>query len=161
MMTGDTWHHNENCPPTPGESENQIGFAPGVPPLAIFPTIVGSFPKISYFCWKMAEMMWSWWCTRWSQCAHRPRRWNKKCLPISSASEKNNDFPSAVSYKRFWPNIAKNGFFLLILGQIKPNKNLRNARGKMTIPKMTARWMCIIIGMIMRVDTDFDSGVSL
>ncbi len=53
-------------------------------------------------------------------------------------------------------NTAKNCLLLLILSQIKPNENLRNARGKITIPKMTARSICIINGMIMRVETDFD-----
>ena len=42
------------------------------------------------------------------------------------------------------------------MGQNEPNKLLGTARGKMTIYKMTARYMCIIIGMIIRVDNDFD-----
>ena len=48
-------------------------------------------------------------------------------------------FSLAVTLRQFSPKIAKIGFSPLILGQNKPNKNLRTARGKITIPKMTTK----------------------
>ena len=47
-MVHDPWHHTKNCPLTPGKSENQSRFSPGVPPLAIFPPLLGEIPNWAF-----------------------------------------------------------------------------------------------------------------
>ena len=152
------WHQYDNYPPTPGESENQIRFSPGVPPLAIFSPLLGDFPKKAFSSQnlgKNANNGWGSWPNKVRTCT-----WDQNEKDSNTSRERKNvtNFPLAVTLRQFSPKIAKIGFSPLILGQNKPNKNLRTARGKITIPKMTTRWMCIIIGMIIRVENDFDLG---
>ena len=49
-------------------------------------------------------------------------------------------------------------YFPKFQAKYSPTKKMRKARGKITIPKMTARSMCINFGMIMWVGNDFDFG---
>ena len=53
----DPWHRTKNYPPTPGESENQIRFYPGVPPLAISLPLLREIPNWGPFPAKFKEKM--------------------------------------------------------------------------------------------------------
>ena len=74
-----------------------------------------------------------------TRCAHAHEIKMKKIQILQEDAKSVTNFPLAVTLRQFSPKIAKIGFSPLILGQNKPNKNLRTARGKVTIPKMTTR----------------------
>ena len=142
-MVHDPWHHIKNYPSTPGESENQVRFYPGVPPLAILPPPLGGIPNWAFSSQNLgenAQIEGGSWPYRKRTCTWDQ---NENDLDRSRERENKNNFPLAVIIRQFSLRNSKIGLSPLILGQNVPNKNSGTARGKMTIYKMTARWMCI------------------